>query len=233
MFPAQMTARFATLACSLILLLTAVAARGAASDGGIISGRVSYKADAARPWQYGRYYIASARDGWLAEAVVALEGPGLPMPAVSPTTHWMDQKNFAFIPETLVIRAGDSVRFTNSDEAPHNVMTFQGPAPLNINLAQDKEHIHLFPEGKGLNQPILLTCVFHTAMRGWVFVFPHFYYVLTGKDGQFRFEKVPSGDYVLRVMHPAGELEWSRPVTVKGGAPVEISVALSPDQKKK
>lgn len=216
--------------------LALVSARGAesapAAGGGTVSGRVTYKADSARPWPLGRYYLNS---GAMTEAVVALEGPGLAglMPPSAPKTVWVDQKNFNFVPETAVIRAGDSVRFTNSDEALHNVMTFQGPEPFNVNLAQGKEHTHLFAVGKGLDQQILITCVFHAAMRGWVYVFDHPFFVLTPKDGKFRFENVPPGEYQLHVVHPAGELEWSRKVTVKSDAPVEIEIALGPDQKKK
>ena len=73
----------------------------------------------------------------------------------------------------------------------------------------------------------------HGAMRGWVYVFTHPYFALTGKDGQFRFENVPAGTYRLRVAHPAGELEWQQDVTVKNNEPLEINIALSPDQKKK
>ena len=200
---------------------------------GTVSGRIHYQADPARPWQYGRYYIADAKAGWLAEAVVALEGEGLADSVVAPSTVTVDQKNFQFVPETLALRAGDAVRFSNSDEALHNVMTFQGPAPFNVNLPQGREYVHRFPAGQGFNQPILLSCVYHGAMRGWIYVFPHPFFGLTGKDGGFRFENVPAGSYRLRVVHPAGGLDWTQEVMVKKNETVEISVALSPDQKKK
>jgi plastocyanin len=215
----------------LFLLGSAFAAEATAAEAGTVTGRVRYQADPARPWSLGRYYI---NGGVLAEAVVALEGAGLPAgPAVEPKTVWMDQKDFQFVPETLVLRAGDSVRFTNSDEALHNVLSYQGASPFNVNLPHGKEHVQPFPSGKGLEQPIQLSCVFHGAMRGWVFVFPHPYYAITAKDGKFRFENVPAGEYRLHVMHPAGELELARTVTVKPGEAVEIDLSVGPDQKKK
>jgi plastocyanin len=215
---------------AILVLSTSAVFGGEAPVGSTLSGRIRYKADEARPWPLGRYYI---NGGMMAEAVVALEGAGLPAgPAAEPRTVWMDQKDFQFVPETIALRAGDSVRFTNSDEALHNVLTFQGPAPFNVNLPQGREHVQPFASGKGLEQPIQLACVFHGAMRGWIFVFPHPYFALTAKDGRFKFEHVPPGEYRLHVMHPAGELDWQQSVTVKKGEPAEIEVVLSPDQKK-
>ena len=43
-----------------------------------------------------------------------------------PATTVIDQKDFRFIPETVAIRAGDSVKFTNSDPQLHNVRTSDG-----------------------------------------------------------------------------------------------------------
>lgn len=211
---------------------TPTVSAAASSASGRVSGRVRYVADPARPWRFGRFYIASAKDGWLSEAVVALEAPGLAGPAVAPQTLHVDQRNFNFTPETAALRAGDSIRFTNSDEALHNVLTFEGGSSFNVNLTSGQEHTHRFDEGKGLDQPIHLTCVFHGAMRAWIYVFPHPFFGLTGKDGAFRFENVPPGNYVLRLVHPAGGLEWQQSVTVKASGSTQLDVSLTPDQKR-
>ena len=211
---------------------TPTTSAAAPSAKGSVSGRVRYVADPARPWRFGRFYVNNAKDGWLTEAVVALEAPGLGGPATEPKTVHIDQKDFQFTPETAAIRTGDSIRFTNSDEALHNVLTFESGSPFNVNLSAGQEHTHRFDEGKGLDQPIHLTCVFHGAMRAWVYAFPHPYFGLTGKDGLFRFENVPAGNYVLRLVHPAGGVEWRQPVTVKANEPVQLEVILTPDQKK-
>jgi hypothetical protein len=44
---------------------------------GIVEGIVRYQPDAKRPWKFSRYYVQTAKNGSLAEAVVALEGPTL------------------------------------------------------------------------------------------------------------------------------------------------------------
>ena len=93
---------------------------------GSIEGRVLYKADPKRRWRYSRYYIKNRKTGELAEAVVVVTGASLKnhFPPQKEKTAIVDQKDFRFIPETVAIRAGDRVKFLNSDGATHNVFAF-------------------------------------------------------------------------------------------------------------
>ena len=52
-------------------------------------------------------------------------------------------------------------------------------------------------------------------MRAWIYVFDHPWFQLTRKDGRFRLENVPAGEYTLGVVHPAGKLRQSRQIKVK------------------
>ena len=94
--------------------------RVAAGETGTVEGSIKYVPDLKRPWRFSRYYIQNPKNGFLAETVVALERPGLSSlaSAPSPTKHTMDQVNFQFVPETLAIRAGDTVLISSSDDAP-------------------------------------------------------------------------------------------------------------------
>jgi hypothetical protein len=76
---------------------------------------------------------------------------------------------------------------------------------------------------------VKIDCVFHGAMRAWIFVFRHPHFALTGTDGKFRFEGVPPGEYDLDVAHPAGRLGASRRVMVAAGRTTAVELALSPD----
>ena len=141
----------------------------------------------------------------------------------------MDQVNFQFVPETLVVRAGDSVRIVNSDVALHNVMTSDGDEPFNVNVAQGGAFAHTFPQAGGMEKPIRLGCVFHGGMRAWIYVFDHPWFQLSGRDGRFHFEHVPVGEYTLRVVHPAGKLNWSQRIIVKPNDTSSLEIKLSPD----
>jgi plastocyanin len=202
-----------------------------APNTGTIEGVVRYRADPKRPWRFSRYYVKNAGAGALAEAVVALEGSTLAAsaPPYAPQSRAMDQVNFQFVPETTAIRAGDSVHITNSDDALHNVMTMDGDKPFNRNVVKGKEFKQTFDRAGGLNEPIRLSCAFHGAMRAWIYVFDHPWFKVTERDGEFRFENVPTGEYTLEAIHPAGKMRRSLRVEVKPNGTTPVELILSPD----
>jgi plastocyanin len=201
---------------------------------GVIEGTVTYRADPKRPWRYGRYYIKQAKTGELAEVVVALRGgklaDGGDKPAAKTVT--IDQKNFQFLPETVAIRAGDSVKFTNSDQTTHNVQVSGDIASLNVTMPAEGSHTARFDRAGGIRQPLKIGCVFHSAMQAWIFVFDHPQFQLTSQDGRYRLKGVPPGDYELEMVHPAGELRWRKRVTVAPGQTLHVDISVSPDDKK-
>jgi len=198
---------------------------------GSIEGIVSYQADPARPWRYARYYVKPAKSGELAEAVVALRAKAVNDPARQEQTVVIDQQNFQFQPETVAIRRGDSVKFTNADAATHNVQASGDIATFNANMAGGGEHVVRFDRAGGIRQPVQIGCVFHSAMRAWIFVFDHPWYELTATTGRFRLNDIPPGQYDLEMVHPAGSLRWKKRVQVKAGETLRVDIRVSPDDK--
>jgi plastocyanin len=194
---------------------------------GVIEGTVFYQTDAARPWRYARYYVRQAKTGELAEAVVALRAKGAVDPARAAETVVVDQQNFQFQPETVAIRKGDSVKFTNADAATHNVQASGEIATFNVNMPGGGDHMVQFDRAGGVRQPVQIGCVFHSAMRAWIFVFDHPWYQVTGANGKFRLGEVPPGSYE----HPAGGLRWRKRVEVKAGETTRIDIRVSADDK--
>lgn len=202
-------------------------------SGAVIEGRVIYEADPKRRWRYGRYYIKDRKKGELAEAVVGLRGKPLKdFPAPTENQTWnMDQKDVRFTPETLAIRAGDRVKFTNSDRQVHNINTNSPLVRFDRTISGDQEAVQTFDRAGGVKRPILLGCKLHSAMRAWIFVFDHPYFELTGADGSFRFEDVPPGEYRLEMSHPAGGLQRTRSITVKPGERKRLEIRVSPEHR--
>ena len=198
----------------------------------MIEGTVTYSPDPKRPWRYARYYVKQAKTGELAEAVVALRARPVIDVDRHPQTVVIDQQNFQFQPETVTIRKGDSVKFTNADQTTHNVQTTSEIAAFNVNMPGHGEHTVRFDRAGGIHQPAIVSCVFHSAMRANVFVFHHPWYQLTPASGIFRLTDVPPGQYELEMVHPAGGLLWRNRVEVKEGETYRIDIRVSPDDKK-
>ncbi len=200
---------------------------------GAVSGGISYRADSKRPWRLARYYVKNSNTGALGEAVVSLVGKGIKQSS-SPSDSSqlvMDQKNFQFKPEVLAIRADDRVKFLNSDKEVHNVATFHKLHAFNVTMPSGGQHTETFKHAGGIEQPYRLGCVYHSSMRGWIFVFAHPYYKVTESDGQFQFKDVPAGEYTLEVRHPAGQLKTSKAIKIVAGGTTSVDIALSPDHK--
>lgn len=198
-----------------------------------IQGTVIYRADPERPWRYARNYVKDRNQGQLAEAVVALVGSGLTEPDRRPRISVIDQKDFTFIPETVAIRVGDQVKFKNSDQAVHNVNSFTLGNGFNVNIPAGSEHVETFSSTGNLGRPATIGCIYHSAMRAWIYVFDHPYYQVTETDGHFLFDRVPPGSYTLEMVHPAGKLHWNKALDIKAGEPLTIDITVSPDHKVK
>jgi plastocyanin len=220
-----------SIALALALAAYSSSAADEAPAVGIVEGTVIYQADAARPWRYARYYVKQSKTGELAEAVVALRAKAIRDAARPPETVVIDQQNFQFLPETVAIRRGDSVKFTNADSATHNVQSSSDIATFNANMAGGGDHTVRFDRAGGIGQPVKVGCVFHSAMQAWIFVFDHPWYQVTPASGKFRLADVPPGQYELEIVHPAGSLRWRKRVEVKPGETLRIDIRVSPDDK--
>jgi len=225
---------FARFAVALITLFGYHASAAAVEPErvGAIEGTVSYQADPARPWRYARYYVKQPKTGELAEAVVALRAKPLADVSRAAETVTIDQQNFQFAPETVVIRRGDSVRFTNADAATHNVQSSSEIATFNVNMPGGGEQTIKFDKAGGVRQPVQVGCVFHSAMRAFIFVFDHPWYQLTQASGKFKLADVPAGEYELEMAHPAGGLAWRKRIEIKPSETLKVDIRVSPDDKR-
>ncbi|MDZ4686492.1 MAG: carboxypeptidase regulatory-like domain-containing protein [Planctomycetaceae bacterium] len=220
--------RIPIAAIHLVALLTFACTANAAD--GVIEGTAFYQPDSQKPWRYARYYVADAKKGHLAEAVVCLTDRQLRglRPPMESRTVTVGQEDYRFIPETVALRIGDQVKFTNSDATLHNVMALGGNESFNVSLAQDGEFTQTFRRAGNLKQPVKIGCSFHSQMQAWIFVFDHPFYAVTAENGRYRFEGVPPGEYTLELFHPAGGMRVSRAVTVTAGQTNSIDLRTSP-----
>ena len=193
-------------------LIVAIATLCGAASAGTIKGSVRYSGAAVE-----RKKIAVTIDQYLCgkektagdlllspnngihNVVVSLQGvpAGAKWPA-NPAPVKMDQIKCEFIPRVVVVPAGGTVEFLNSDRLMHNVRSGGKENPP-FNRAQP--HARTIAVGFKHPEVMRVDCDLHSWMRGWVVVADHPFYTVTNDAGEFALENVPRGKYTLQVWH--------------------------------
>jgi plastocyanin len=153
---------------------------------------------------------------WLENPPAAATGPAQP-PKVE-----IDQNGCAFIPRVVVVPAGGTVDFLNSDRLLHNIHAtpklngaFNGTQPKNRTI----------PVTFAKPEIVKINCDLHSWMTAWVVVAAHSWYAITGADGQFAFDNLPPGQYKLQVWHERlGTVPAS--VTISDTQPGRVTVEM-------
>lgn len=111
----------------------------------------------------------------------------------------MDQVNLRFTPHVLPVLMGSTIEFPNSDETRHNVYTSRSSVcqfELGIYPAGEVKQVTCDEPGV-----IMVLCNVHAEMRGFVIVAPSPFFTTTNRDGQFKIEGVPPGQYRAVFQH--------------------------------
>ena len=164
--------------------------------------------------------VLSPSNGIL-NAVVSLEGvaSGAKGPK-SPVRVKMDQKACVFSPRVIVVPAGGTVEFLNSDRLLHNV---KGGGKENSPFNRAQPHARSISIAFRSPEILRVECDLHSWMRGWVVVAEHPYYAVTNPEGEFAFDNVPAGKYQLVVWHETlGTLRQEVTLPQEGSRPLVV-----------
>jgi len=167
--------------------------------------------------------VVSPQKG-LKNAVVWVENPpsGTSAPGL-PAKVEMDQNGCMFIPRVVVVPAGGTVDFLNSDRLLHNI---HATPKLNVSFNRTQPKSRTIPITFTAPEIVRINCDLHSWMTGWVVVAAHRYYAITGDDGQFTFENLPPGQYKLQVWHE--RMGTSTASATAGDPPGSVTVDLKP-----
>jgi len=130
---------------------------------------------------------------WIADMVTE---PGGTLPAAR-----MDQVAQRFVPRVLVIVAGQTVEFHNSDNVYHNIFSYSPPKKFDLGR---------YPKGKSRSVTFMkagavqVYCDIHSDMRGDIIVAPSRRFARIGLSGRFRIEGVTPGQHVVGIWLPSG-----------------------------
>jgi plastocyanin len=110
----------------------------------------------------------------------------------------MEQRNKTFLPHVLAIQTGTLVDFPNFDPIFHNAFSNYNGRRFDIGLYPPHTSKSVLFERAGV---VRVFCNIHPNMSAVILALDTPYFATTAKDGTFRIEGVPPGEYRLRVFH--------------------------------
>jgi plastocyanin len=172
----------------------------------------------------GEDLVVSAQRG-VKNAVVWLRTPppGAAWPS-APVKVEMDQKGCVFVPHVVLVPAGGTVEFLNSDRLLHNLHSVSRENP-SFNRTQPRGRT--IPITFARPEIVRLNCDLHSWMRAWVVVADHPFYALTNDAGEFELPPLPPGKYTVQIWQETLGIT-SREVTVgEEGARLTVELKAS------
>lgn len=163
-------------------------------------------------------------DGKLANVFVYLKGASLQKFSFeTPQTKVvLDQRQCRFVPRVLGLQTGQSLIFFNSDGTTHNVH----PVPKvnqEWNQMQDQNGMPIEKGFTRVETMIPIKCNLHPWMKAYVGVLAHPFFAVSGRDGSFKIEGLPQGEYTLVAWH---EVFGEQAVPVSIGSTETKSIEL-------
>lgn len=156
--------------------------------------------------------------------VYFLPKAGSPKP--KPGRFVISTRSKGFLPETLVVPQGSTVRFPNVDTIIHNVYSRSPGNSFDLGYYGPGKSPEFTFNTAGL---AIVNCTVHHTMRANVVVLATPYYARPGKDGRYQIKDVPPGPGTLVFWHPratAKSLNARAPSI--GGASQTLVVSKSP-----
>jgi plastocyanin len=137
----------------------------------------------------------------------------------------VDQKGLLFQPHIMVVQAGATVEFLNSDKVAHNIFwpSISGNKKMSHNMGT-------WPSGQKrafkFDSPgvVPLLCNVHPEMSAYVVVTPTPFFAQTDDDGEYKIANLPDGQYNVAAWHEGMKVQ-SKPVKISSDATLDFALS--------
>jgi plastocyanin len=163
-----------------------------------------------------------SEDGGIANVVVMVMVDGAEM-KVPEKPFELDQTQCRFEPHVVVIPAGATVDYLNSDQVSHNVHTYpKKNDAMNKTIAAGSKETQTYDK----TDQIEIKCDIHPWMNSYMIVTDTPFYAVTGADGGFAIAGLPEGTHKVEYWHEKlGKGKAEMVVNADGTAePLEIKL---------
>lgn len=144
-----------------------------------------------------------------------------------------DQKDCRFTPHILLVRTGQEVLVKSDDPVNHNTHThpFRNQELNFLLKPKDREGVPVkYEQAESLPMPV--NCDLHPHMKGYWVVCDHPYAAITDKEGKFKIENLPAGQYEFTVWHErVGYIDKALKVVIDPDATDELGQIEVPASK--
>ena len=171
------------LACLLCELMTLAGTPALAAGSGSISGRVVLSTSPGQS-------LAVPQVAVYLEAIDA--SAEFPVPT---TPASIDQRDARFVPNFIVVAAGQVVEMPNRDPFLHNTFSYSKPNDFDLGLYTQEEDKSVRFHEPGV---VRIYCSIHSSMRAVVVVAPTPFFDTTSPTGRYRIDDVTPGRYRVR-----------------------------------
>jgi len=152
----------------------------------------------------------------LQNVIVWLKGKDLK--GKMPDSMTLDQKGCIYDPHVLGLMTGQKLTIKTSDNTLHNIHSMSKNKEFNFAMPGQMAKAGLTKEVSfdKVEEPFVIKCDVHPWMKSYVSVFDHPYFAVTDKNGNFKIENVPPGEYEI--------LAWQEKFKTKGILTQKVTV---------
>ncbi len=139
-----------------------------------------------------------------------------------------DQKQCTFTPHAMIVPCNKTIEILNADPIPHNTRnTPKTNTSVNYLVGGNVREggptiIYEKPE----REPVAVKCDYHAWMTAYQFPVDHPFVALTGTDGKYRIENIPSGTHQFQFWHEraGGYIKRNVKVTIKADETATLDI---------